>query len=89
MMEEEKEEKEEKSYEFAKGPTEVVRAGISEFGGKLRADIRVYYQNENEEWRPTKKGINLEVDQLDELAKAVEFLKKEAEERGPIEESIE
>jgi len=52
-----------------------LRITISEFQGKRRLDIRHWYRegalNENE-WKPTKKGINLSVDSIGAFRKALD-----------------
>lgn len=53
---------------------EVVRVEKREFKGHEFVDIRIYYQNDSGEWKPTKKGVTLNPDKIDEL---VEALKKE------------
>lgn len=40
---------------------------ISKFKGKVRIDIREYYQDDDEEWKPTKKGLSLDVKQWEKL----------------------
>lgn len=42
---------------------EEVRIGISEFKGKKRLDIRVWYRANNE-FKPGKQGVNLPLEQL-------------------------
>ena len=53
---------------------EVVRVEKREFKGHEFVDIRIYYQNDSGEWKPTKKGVTINPDKIDEL---VEALKKE------------
>lgn len=69
-------------YEFERGEGEVIRATISEFKGVLRVDLRTFYLNEDEEWRPTKKGINLPFTLLPELKKALQALEASGGERS-------
>jgi DNA-directed RNA polymerase subunit RPC12/RpoP len=48
---------------------------ISEFNGKLRLDIRHYFREgmvPGEEWKPTKKGVNISVDSINEFRKALD-----------------
>jgi len=33
-----------------------------EFQGKTRIDIRVYYKTESDNWRSTKKGVNMDTE---------------------------
>ena len=65
-------------HRFRKNSSEEVRATISEFKGTNYASIRVYYEAEPGVWRPTKKGLTIAVDLLDELEQAVQALKEAA-----------
>jgi hypothetical protein len=65
-------------YEFEKGNQEIVRASVSDFTGKHRADLRVYFQTGDGAWHPTKRGLSLTVDMVEELQKAVAKLAEEA-----------
>jgi Transcriptional Coactivator p15 (PC4) len=67
---------------FKRNPTEEVRAGIKEFKGRQYIDLRIYYMDDQGEWKPTRKGISLATDFMDELKNAVGLLEtalKEAE----------
>ena len=46
---------------------ERIRIGFNEYEGREYIDIRQYFQNEEGEWRPTKKGVTLPTDRLQEL----------------------
>ncbi len=63
-------------YSFAKSSTEQVRAELTERRGRRYANVRVYYQAEDGNWRPTKKGLTIDVDLLPELANAVAALQR-------------
>ncbi len=65
-------------HRFRKNSSEEVRATISEFKGASYASVRVSYEAEPGVWRPTKKGLTIALDLLDELEKAVQALKKAA-----------
>lgn len=64
--------------EMEKGWNEKIVFSRSEFKGKHYADIRIYYEDDEGEWKPTKKGITITVDRFQEfkehLAKLEEFL---------------
>ena len=45
--------------EMQKNALEKIVATLAEYEGKQRVDIRVYYKDDNQEWIPTEKGINL------------------------------
>lgn len=57
--------------EFEKGLTEVIRVRLSEFKGNLYFDVRVWIKGEGGV-RPTKKGLCLNVELLDDLKQALE-----------------
>lgn len=52
--------------EIKKGKDKIV-VSFKEFKGKHYIDIRTYFENENGEWLPTKKGITFSADLLDEM----------------------
>ena len=56
---------------IAKNPTEEVRISLTSFRGHDLVDIRVFFQDEQGEWRPTKRGVSLSVDSFAELREAV------------------
>ena len=45
----------------------VVRVSKNEFRGNEYIDIRKYYQADDGEWRPTKKGISLSLDVVERV----------------------
>ena len=67
-------------HNFQKNATEEVRVSLTEYLGHKLIDIRVYYQSEENEFRPTKKGLSISVDKFNDLKEAIknveEFLKK-------------
>jgi hypothetical protein len=65
---------------FKRNPTEEVRAGIKEFKGRRYIDLRIYYLDDQGEWKPTRKGISLATDFMSELKQAVESLENELQE---------
>ena len=54
-------------YSFQKNQIEEVRIHLDNYKGTDVCDIRVWWDN-----RPTRKGLTIAVDQLDELAKGIE-----------------
>jgi len=56
---------------IAKNPTEEVRISLTSYRGHDLVDIRVFFQDEQGEWRPTKRGVSLSVDSFTELREAV------------------
>jgi hypothetical protein len=66
--------------EFQKSATEKVIAKLREYRGREYADIRIYYlaNISDDSYAPTKKGITLAPDLLDDLEKMVGELKAAA-----------
>ncbi len=62
--------------EMEKGPNEKIFFSLSEYKGKKYADIRIYFENDEGEWKPTKKGITLSLDRFAEFKDNVEALEK-------------
>ena len=72
---------EEVTYEFNKNSRELVRAGHTEYQGHKLIYLRVFYNagsDEKPEWRPTRKGITISEELVNELSKAVESLRSDA-----------
>ncbi len=55
--------------ELAKNSTEKLRVAISEYKGYTFLDVRVYYEDDQGEFKPTKKGITLKKEDIDPLIK--------------------
>lgn len=62
--------------QFEKNATEVVRVSITEFRGRKLIDLRVYYTDDEGEYRPTRKGISISVDGYPEFRHAIARLDK-------------
>ena len=62
--------------QFEKNATEVVRVSLTEFRGHKLLDFRVYYSDDEGQYKPTKKGISLSVDLYAEFKKSVLALEK-------------
>jgi hypothetical protein len=56
---------------IAKNPTEEVRVSLTSYRGHDLVDIRVFFQDDQGEWRPTKRGVSLSVDSFSELRDAI------------------
>jgi hypothetical protein len=54
-----------------KNPTEEVRISLTSYRGHELIDFRVFFQDEQGEWRPTKRGVSLSVDAFTELRDAI------------------
>ena len=57
--------------EIERNDTERLRIEASNYKGSDFLSVRIYYLADNGEWRPTKKGITVKPDKVDEL---IEFL---------------
>ncbi len=49
---------------------------ISNYRDKKFFDIRTWYQEESGQWKPTKKGIHLSFDRIEEIEKAIALFKQ-------------
>ena len=65
--------------EFQKNALETVRVSLREYKGHRLIDFRVYYRDDNDELRPTRKGVSLSVGLFDELKAATEKLEEALE----------
>lgn len=58
--------------------TEEVQIAINEYKGKKYVDMRVYYTtDEGDSWNPTKKGITIPPEKIEEAIEALEKAKEE------------
>jgi len=62
-------------HSFQKNALEEVRVSISTYKGRKYLDIRVYYQGDDGEYKPSKKGVALSPELLPELETALAKLK--------------
>ena len=66
------------TYTIKKSDTEEVQLALKQYKGKDYIDIRTYFLPENEDKKiPTKKGITLNVNQLQELAKGLKKISEQ------------
>jgi hypothetical protein len=70
--------------QFEKNATEVVRVSLTEYRGHKLIDLRVYYSDDEGQYRPTKKGISLAVGLYAEFKQATQALEKALLERNLI-----
>ena len=66
-------------HSFPKNTLEEVRASLTEFKGRQYIDLRVFYKADDDEFRPTKKGLTLALELIPELEEAVKKCKEAAE----------
>ena len=62
--------------QFEKNATEVVRISLTEFRGHKLIDMRVYYSDDEGQYRPTKKGVSISVDLYTDFKRAIYALEK-------------
>lgn len=70
--------------ELEKGYNEKLIFSLSEFRGKKYADIRVFYEDDEGEWKPTKKGITIAPDRFEEFEEAIGQLRQRMVEDGLV-----
>lgn len=68
--------------EMEKGWNEKIVFGVSEFRGKNYANIRIYYEDDEGEWKPTKKGISVNMEDFVEFKHRLEELDQYLQEKG-------
>jgi hypothetical protein len=62
--------------DIERGETEVLRVSAEEYKGRKYLDIRIYFENDQGEWKPTKKGVTIPPDKVQEF---IELVKKAGE----------
>ena len=55
----------------------LIRISTEEFKGRAYIDVRIYFADNEGEWKPTKKGVTINPDKLDQV---IELL-REAQEK--------
>lgn len=65
--------------EIEKNPVEKIMVTISEFKKKKYVDVRIYFMNDDMEWKPTKKGVTIAPDLIDHVIEALQKAKQEFE----------
>ena len=64
--------------EIERNATEELQIGINEYKGKKYVDLRIFYTNdEGDSWNPTKKGVTVAPDKIEEVIEALEKAKEE------------
>ncbi|HOV90522.1 MAG TPA: transcriptional coactivator p15/PC4 family protein [Syntrophorhabdaceae bacterium] len=53
-----------------------IKVALKEFKGKRYVDMRTYFENDEGEWIPTKKGITFSPDLLEDVLKILKDAKK-------------
>ncbi len=70
--------------EMEKGWNEKIVFGLSEYKGKKYADLRIYFENDEGEWKPTKKGITVSLERFWEFKENLQKLEAHLLENGHI-----
>ena len=74
-------------HDIVKNSTNVVRFQVTEYRGKLYADVRIYYRDTvTDEVKPTKKGLCIDPAIWEEFVRGIEVLGEELQERGLLED---
>jgi len=61
---------------FQKNAREVVKATLGEYKGRKIVDIRAYYQDTDNNLKPTKKGLTISQEKIEDLANLVQKVVK-------------
>jgi len=67
--------------QFEKNATEVVRVSITEYRKRQFIDVRIYYSDDEGQYRPTKKGVSLSPEVYPDFKRALAALEKTLLER--------
>jgi hypothetical protein len=62
--------------QFEKNATEVIRVSLTEYRGRKLVDMRVYYSDDEGQYRPTKKGVSLAVERYTDFKRALLTLER-------------
>ncbi len=54
---------------------------ISDYGGKKRIDIRIWYKDDDDELKPSKQGISLPIERFKDLKKLITDLEDALKEK--------
>ena len=65
--------------EIQKNLKERIQVSIEEYRGHKFIDLRVYFEAEDGEWKPTKKGIALNNECIDAVIEALQEARKKVE----------
>lgn len=65
--------------EIQKNSIERIRVQVSEFKKKRYIDCRVYFEGDDGQYHPSKKGLTLNADLVDDVVAALKEAQKELE----------
>ena len=69
-------------HEFDRNSAEKIRFSLNSYQGSDYADVRIYYQTDDGEWRPTKRGVNVHIELLADLYQGIRKLDEAINGRG-------
>lgn len=64
--------KQELIMSFSKNSLEEVRIAIQEYRRRQYLSLWIWFKNDEDNWQPSKRGLNLPLDLLPELKKAID-----------------
>ena len=62
-----------------KSALERIQIEMKEYKKRKYLDIRTYYRSDDGEWKPTKKGVTIPPDAIEDLIQAVSNIAKKEE----------
>ncbi len=73
--------------EMEKGWNEKIVFRLNEYRGRQYFDLRIYYEDDEGEWKPTKKGISVQVDRFNEFKENLGKLEQAVAEKDDTDSS--
>ena len=67
--------------DIGKNSREIIRVEVSEFKGKELINLRIWYQTFDGGYKPTQKGVTLDISHYEDLKKAVDKIGQYVEDR--------
>lgn len=71
--------------DMIKNSMEVIRFQITEYRGKPYADVRVFYRDVDDKYKPSKKGLTISPEIWLEFVQRIEELSEQMEAQGLLE----
>ena len=59
--------------DIPRNETEVLRVSAEEYKGRKYVDVRLYFATDEGEWKPTKKGVTIQPEKVEEF---IELIRK-------------
>ena len=72
-------------YDVIKNSQETIRFQITEYRGRSYADVRIFYRDDNEELKPTRKGLTISPLLWPEFVQGIQRLGAELAQQGLLE----